>query len=98
MIGKIDLRTLSLLMIPIFLILLLTTFSGLENKHDIDISRVFASVLIFFVLVPAFVIVKNENIVRHAKNNLESHIILQNIYKSVNSFKNKVTIYPDVIV
>jgi len=88
-------RTLSFMMVSTFLALLVTTFSGLENQQDIYISRVFISVLVFFVLVPAFVIFKNEKIVVSMKSYVKSHHIFK-ILNNMNSIRRIGIVYPDV--
>jgi hypothetical protein len=94
-VGKIDYRTLSFVMIPTFLAFLVISLSGLENQQDIYISRVFVSVLVFFVLVPAFVIFKNEKIVLFTKHYVKSFHLFK-IFDSMNSIRQIGTVCPDV--
>ena len=60
---------LSFLMISCFVVLCLTTFmlNGNCSKHDVFTIRTFITVLVFFLITPVIVILKNENIALHSK-------------------------------
>ncbi len=94
-VGKIEYRILSFVMIPTFLAFLVISLSGLENQQDIHISRVFVSVLVFFVLVPAFVILKNEKMVMYTKHYIKTFHLFK-ICDNINSIRQIGTVFPDV--
>ena len=85
----------SLMMIPIFLGLLTLTalaVNGFGSDQDFNIFRVFVSVLIFFVFVPIFVILRNENISGNAKKQFFESDFFQGCNKMLKIFarNNKV--------
>ena len=87
----------SLMMIPVFFGLLAVTvlaLKGFGQKEDLNILRVFVSVLIFFVFIPSFVILRNQNISKSiAKNINESNLVksLVKIVKKMKPEENKIT-------
>ena len=82
---------LSFLMVSCFAILCLTTFilNGNQSKHEFYIIRTFITVLIFFIITPGIVILKNDNISLHSLKLFSSFATVKKIMEFIINFHLK---------
>jgi hypothetical protein len=60
--------------------------SGSNNGRDVYVAKVFFTVLMCFVLVPGVIVIKNENIKKHATQALT----ISKPFKMISSFLTKI--------
>ena len=60
-----------------------------QNANDLYIGKLFFTVVVAFVAVPALIIVRNENIVRHASNS-KTVLVFTNFKKKFSKVALKV--------